>query len=110
MAAENKHTPGPWGSGFDSLNNWFSVQDTDARMVVIVKARGNREHAEAEANARLIAAAPALLDALRDARNDILYAYERERSAGPMSRYGARLKFIDAAIALAEGTGDREIG
>ena len=46
-------------------------------------------------------AAPALLDALRDARRDILYAYERERASGPQARYGQRLDFIDEAIRLA---------
>ena len=60
-----RHTPGPWGYGYDSFNARFEVRDADARMTIIVKPRGNREYAEVEANARLIAAAPEMEKLLR---------------------------------------------
>lgn len=56
-----KHTPGPWRYTPDRDFRWF-VYDEDARMAVKVGYRGNRPASEVEANARLIAAAPELLE------------------------------------------------
>ena len=67
----DKHTQGPWTSGYDALNGWFYIQDSDARMIVVVKPRGDSEYAEIEANARLIVSAPAMLEALREAHDVI---------------------------------------
>ena len=88
-----KHTPGPWemmpplGEGNYSVmsskvnagGNWYVAEIP------------NGSHAEAQANARLIAAAPELLDALR-----LVLAHD-----GALT--GADWTAIRAAIAKAEG-------
>lgn len=70
MTSESKHTPGPWhivpyGDGdqkvicSDKAGNW--------RIAFMATSSGSLEElAEIRANARLIAAAPELLDALSD--------------------------------------------
>lgn len=98
MKTESKHTPGPWFNPADSV----SVFDgrgkerhkiCDAAWVTInVK--------DARANARLIAAAPELLNALQLAQATI----ERLHRHAPGSAKGT-LDVITAAIAKAE---DRE--
>ncbi|HHW2202115.1 TPA: hypothetical protein ACUT9V_003306 [Pseudomonas aeruginosa] len=64
-----KHTPGPWGQ-----DKWGSLQteggqDVLLRGITTISAGSDERIAEAEANTRLIAAAPELLDALEDAVN-----------------------------------------
>lgn len=65
--SNTQHTPGPWQvNSFDPLQ----ICDTDGEWrgcAPIATTHGNA--AEARANARLIAAAPALLAALQTARN-----------------------------------------
>lgn len=82
----NKHTPGPWlieVNGFIIAPDGFSVADCD---------RG-RDVNEADANARLIAAAPDMLMALKNIRKYIEYC-----------DHEPALDEIDAAIAKAEGS------
>ncbi|AUA83931.1 hypothetical protein [Pseudomonas aeruginosa] len=60
----SKHTPGPWGQ-----DKWGSLQteggqDVLLRGITTISAGSDERIAEAEANTRLIAAAPELLDAL----------------------------------------------
>lgn len=63
----SKHTPGPWvadnGEGYGEADIW-RIQPPIGSNVKIV-AEMICDSAEAEANARLIAAAPELLEALR---------------------------------------------
>ncbi|MBH9442481.1 hypothetical protein ACTMQP_12600 [Pseudomonas aeruginosa] len=61
----SKHTPGPWGQ-----DKWGSLQteggqDVLLRGITTISAGSDERIAEAEANTRLIAAAPELLEALR---------------------------------------------
>ncbi|HGW5815188.1 hypothetical protein [Pseudomonas aeruginosa] len=68
----SKHTPGPWGQ-----DKWGSLQteggqDVLLRGITTISAGSDERIAEAEANTRLIAAAPELLEAL--------IAMEREKS------------------------------
>jgi hypothetical protein len=108
MTDQNKsppaHTAGPWeydGDGFDSA----AAQDfgTDGYIVFprdkdgdpdapVCEISDRLDDAEAEANARLIAAAPCLLEALEDFMRDGSQAY-RERIS----------KKARAAIAKAKG-------
>lgn len=71
----NKHTPGPWNVLFDDtggpFTGWPSVEASDELDCSIVHRAGFKQEywgdlsqREAIANARLIAAAPDLLDAL----------------------------------------------
>ncbi|HGM6575099.1 TPA: hypothetical protein ACXNIX_005133 [Pseudomonas aeruginosa] len=60
-----KHTPGPWGQ-----DKWGSLQteggqDVLLRGITTISAGSDERIAEAEANTRLIAAAPELLEALQ---------------------------------------------
>ena len=59
----SKHTPGPWGQ-----DKWGSLQteggqDVLLRGITTISAGSDERIAEAEANTRLIAAAPELLEA-----------------------------------------------
>ena len=59
----SKHTPGPWLVRV-RVNQTPQVWDGETGIASIVD-RGQRGNGQNEANARLIAAAPALLEALR---------------------------------------------
>lgn len=71
QAQTAKHTPGPWGR---SPANWWTIcrphESQNERCPIADVHSGVYGHtistAEAEANAKLIAAAPELLEALRD--------------------------------------------
>lgn len=58
------HTPGPWGFTYDGSSDWSigPADDPQARRIASV---WDRDDARAEANVRLIAAAPELLAALK---------------------------------------------
>jgi hypothetical protein len=98
-----KHTPGPWRIKSDPMH--FDTLTTveggaiGARkpfgVQMIVQVGGDSDFHEAEANARLIAAAPDLLKALKKARRFVLSSDE------PVC---TELDDIDAAIAKATGT------
>ena len=61
------HTPGPWVRAEKGHGNYFHVgQVVDSDHMTIAVAHG--KNAETEANARLIAAAPELLEALEGIR------------------------------------------
>lgn len=62
-----EHTPGPWMNGFDNLEGVFSLGATDSGNVVCLPPIELMElsYERWPANARLIAAAPDLLGALR---------------------------------------------
>lgn len=83
----NAHTPGPW-----TVKSTFVgplAVCTDERTIAEV---GHESFVTAEANAHLIAASPELLEALKEANNELVL-----RRDSPLR---AR---IDAAIAKAEG-------
>ena len=64
MSNESKHTPGPWGT--EEINGHLYVTEAadDAEgMICLVEA--DRTHNENRANAALIAAAPAMYEALK---------------------------------------------
>lgn len=59
----NKHTPGPWrqGGGYDGIIGILAPEDGDGASKVVCDVF---ERDEQQANAKLIAAAPDLLEAL----------------------------------------------
>lgn len=97
----NKHTPGPWhvvpyGDGnqkvvcSDEAGNW--------RIAFMATSSGSREElAEIKANARLIAAAPELLEALKD----LVTSVEALRVVG----LDKEIELARAALSKAEGSG-----
>ena len=90
-----EHTPGPWethqqAEGYNSLRVCKPTEDGECRSIADAEIlRMPRE--EAEANARLIAAAPALLEALE-------FVIEQNASGGSGDWLGA----ADLAIAQAQ--------
>lgn len=98
--SEAKHTPGPWSV--------VKPQDERVQQFRIFSNRkyigsiGNSDEtvAETKANARLIAAAPDLLEAIKE----YFEAYANEgKKPGWIKRVGAARRKVNAAIAKAEG-------
>lgn len=91
----SQHTTGPWE--FDQYGNSFVVTAKDrAYDVAVVRNIGNENN---EANARLIAAAPALLSAAQKARAALS---ELIATHDPIV-YAEALRALDAAIGAATG-------
>lgn len=102
----SKHTPGPW-----AIRLGQSVVEirTTAGLPIAQTTSGHYWQnfgPEAEANARLIAAAPDMLEALRHAEAILSYAPEmstNKNGAGPNTSTHHALRLVRAAIAKAEG-------
>lgn len=105
---ERAHTPGPWRVEQDTTLIWGDCNPDDttsygmgypiAECRVIPSAswaKGPKGHAEAEANARLIAAAPDMFEALKMAREAFVVS-----GSMPLSDADT-LALIDAALAKA---------
>lgn len=93
---KHTHTPGPWhvGGKFDSI-----VYDADGCAIANATTyHGKHADRAASENARLIAAAPDLLAALRDMVANYVDTYGDEGDDAP-----ATVKAALAAIAKAEG-------
>jgi len=89
------HTPGPWFAEDDD-GSWSVHSDHDTLGGCIAVAYSFR----AEANTRLIAAAPDLLDTMRS----VAYALEQDgRTADGCTKAAAAAR-LRASIAKAEGT------
>lgn len=110
MSSDTKHTPGPWVACTDDAA-WdrITIEQDRTKLPpgeepsVVGEAYDSGDgidRATAEANAALIAAAPDLLAALREAR---ALANHFAQGGGPVPR--ERFDAIDAAIARAEGGG-----
>jgi hypothetical protein len=112
----SKHTPGPWtakrGSN-ETLGYPWEVMGPDGKTICDILLDHNDEAVtgedleRAEANARLIAAAPALLEALREAERVIRWAAQESAGRVKAEIIGGWLYHADkcrAAIAQAEGT------
>ena len=106
--SETKHTPGPWAHG------GCVVYGADGDSVADLSLNGRRHPNVTEANTRLVAAAPDLLDALEALLSnpvlnlgDLVY-YVREREGedwdGPaVKAWGDAVQAAKAAIAKAKG-------
>jgi len=93
----SKHTPGPWehtGQGYivGKEDNGYGLGYVDVCSVYLRAVRGRTN-----ANARLIAAAPDLLEAL----DALLYAYQDQGNTG--STHDDKVLQARAAIAKARG-------
>ncbi len=102
---KTKHTPGPWEYRYSKETDKHYVGSgvcciiDEAFATIETKDRGKKER---QANARLIASAPDLLEALKYARSCI--AYCRKNHKDIQSGDGVPVEiFLDAAIAKAEG-------
>ena len=90
------HTPGPWD--VEPKGSRHFVDGADGLTVAYIDRAGVRERIEIEANARLIAAAPTLLEALEAVLPDLEH-YVATHGPGPDNR----LAIARAAIAKARG-------
>lgn len=65
-----KHTPGPWKAGKYSVNNYqIAVYGSDQTKICTLEGWNDEFLEEAEANARLIASAPKLLETIKGAKS-----------------------------------------
>ena len=114
------HTPGPW---VNDPNAWGDIdaasgeqiamiidQSDFGRIVHMLSFEGATAPTEeqARANARLIAAAPALLEALEDAAailGNVLLRHGGNMSASDLATRMVKLDEFEAAIASARGEG-----
>jgi hypothetical protein len=110
-AVLNKHTPGPWTAAPGSEGTWtichrrvyaVSANYLLARVYPTGSSEYSPDYPQAEANARLIAAAPDLLDALKSARATYAAIGDTYGSMalGPLET--RLLEIVDAALAKAE--------
>ena len=100
MTHTTKHTPGPWKAVPDKSRNMYTWYVEGAKGVVPTIARLSLIDAceEIESNAHLIAAAPAMYEALQQAIDE-LADYEAARNdPKSITRYRC-----EAALAQAEG-------
>jgi hypothetical protein len=89
----SKHTPGPW---FAEKGEWWQVWHNEGIAHIAKASKGVEPDQTGEANARLIAAAPDLLEALKE-------SLEREFNPFEPDNQSARYKRWAAVIAKAEG-------
>jgi hypothetical protein len=101
-----QHTPGPW-----SARHWVChaattvVREVDGRVEVIAECSGFGRYAdESLADARLIAAAPDLLAALKSLR-DNMHAQDLEIEAERPTEDEYQQCMCNAAAAIAKATG-----
>ncbi len=100
--SKGKFTPGPWLVEWHGFNLTIGTPSTNSNRqhdYVVADTCGNS--LVDIANARLIASAPALLDACRSAA-EFLDIFE-ELSEGVFGQWAERRKLIKAAITAAEG-------
>ena len=102
-----QHTPGPWTLGYDGNDGAFEIgvyyRDHLATFVIASRNQVFHRAEESQANARLIAAAPDLLEACRE--------FVRKCECG-QAVSSASYQQMKAAIAKAEGLaeGARPLG
>lgn len=89
----SKHTPGPWIYNVDT----FQVeQDKEPFYKLLATVHGSKN--EKNANARLIAAAPEMLDLLKRLSQEIMQLCHTSKNADPR-----HVAMIEEAVAKAEG-------
>ena len=104
MNAETKHTPGPWSRApyINSHAQSLTVVDVEGSEVATVRGwDGDGDHREADAH--LIAAAPDLLEALRDVTDAL--AEHLSDLGRDHPEQAPRVQRARAAIAKATGAG-----
>ncbi len=102
----SKHTPGPWHHTGREFND---VRDSDDELVAVALhlrvGQPERSVQEAEANARLIAAAPELLEALKTAMQQLETDAIFMSLSGANGDHQAKAALI-ARAAIAKATGE----
>jgi hypothetical protein len=97
------HTPGPWRAIFKAGMRATVIAPAEDYRICAIGGAAMGDDAD-EANARLIAAAPELLEALKESRDGLADALNNLPADGECAvLIGIRLAAVDAAIAKAEG-------
>lgn len=104
----SKHTPGPWRVGTPGPNGLYTVGTRQGLMTAMVAHSANHlaECEQTIADARLIAAAPELLDALQNILMHIGKGRENDVDWVCEPIHSDEIKAARAAIAKATGTAD----
>ena len=98
MHSTSQHTPGPWGA-YKSSHWWIQTGQ-----VVIAKVIDGPTGIEQEANATLIAAAPAMYFELVKQRDWLLHIKGQVQApASIMLGFDQSIKYINSALTQAEG-------
>lgn len=104
MQTEQKtaHTPGPWKPVYNDDGTEYNlaiVKDDEVMPEIAIIRTEFVSHDQAEADAALIAAAPDLLEALRE----VVHAWEDDSATDLEIRMEAMMECVYAAIARARG-------
>ena len=99
---QSAHTPGPWNCNRASAAGREIIVSEVSPVDVAVLSHRDKSQSEINANARLIAAAPDLLEALEWCA-ETLAVFVADGSAAPESVIGKNLTTARAAIAKATG-------
>lgn len=105
MTAEHKHTPGPWSvDEDDAFQGWpfIPISSETQRICEVQPGENDVVDEVSRTNARLIAAAPDLLEALRNAAGFLDNPISRRRNDGD-AFYAETVASIRAAIDKAGG-------
>ena len=96
--SETKHTPGPWTFTQSTFEpHWCDVRGTDHEELATVWNKADTHGKVALANARMIAAAPELLEACNAA------LVRGCANLGQLADHDDTIKLLRAALAKAEG-------
>lgn len=99
-----KHTPGPWN--YD--RSGYSLYVNSGRELVTALSMDGKRLETSEANARLIAAAPDLLEALKEATSALEWRWERVANrAAPVHETAIQEAYNQARAAIAKATGEK---
>ena len=107
--SDAKHTSGPWFQTTVRLSPGFvdigADDGTNIGIAYIGRHGGPVDNAEAEANARLIAAAPDMLEALRATRDLLVRLHDGcpPLTSEALDLLGVEIDRIDTLMAKAEG-------
>ena len=93
------HTPGPWRYAHDGGTTAYIVESDGTSVAKLSVTENSTAHSGLEANARLMAAAPDLLEALQYCRQKIAYMTTHGEWHSP----GRAIEIADAAITRATG-------
>lgn len=113
--SEQRHTPGPWAYRPEKYDDWGFVRASDGALVAAAKDSSvpfaafdeyrTRKADPYEANARLIAAAPELLEALKGISDMFMSRPDMVRAIKPLMGPAEMLAFDLASKAIAKAEG-----
>jgi len=103
MQTESKHTPGPWSWGEHGQQMWSWDHPSGKPHLIIQHMGGDCLESEQAANRALLAAAPAMYEALKAANEQLCYLAALSPENAPNGgTVDEAYKKCHAALALAE--------